>query len=130
MAARGQTLAERFSRWQVLVGNLKDTEGLAHVAEEQQRLEVLLAEARALENRKDEMRSEVRVINARLRVLSKEGDALRSRLGFNLQGKFGSTSEALIRFGFEPRRIPRRRSKVEIEAEKAKAAAASSAAEK
>jgi hypothetical protein len=128
MAARGQTLAERFARWQVLVGNLKEEDGLPHVAEEQQRLEALLTEARALENRKDEMRSEVRTINARLRALSRQGDELRSRVGFNLKGKFGVTSETLIRFGFEPKRIPRRRSKVEIAAEKAKEEAEKAAA--
>ncbi len=89
----------------------------------------MLAEARLLENQKDDLRSQFRAINARLRGLSQEGDELRARLGFNLQGKFGPTNEALIRFGFEPRRVTRRRSKAEIEAEKAKEAALKAAAE-
>ncbi len=128
MAARGQSLAERFARWQVLVSNLRGTEGFTHIAEELGRLGELLDEARTLENRKDEMRSELRGINVRLRVLAREGDRLRSRMGSNLQGKFGTTSETLIRFGFEPRRIPRRRSKRELELERAaqQAAAAES----
>ena len=129
MAARGQSLAERFARWQVLVNNLKDTEGFAHITEELANLEQLLTEARTLENRKDDLRSQVRVINARLRVLSRDGDTLRSRVGSNLQGKFGTTSETLIRFGFEPRRFPRRRTNREIELEKAAEEAAARSSE-
>jgi hypothetical protein len=127
MAARGQSFAERFSRWQVLVNNLKDTEGFTHVSEELANLERLLGEVRTLENQKDDLRSQVRGINARLRSLARDGDGLRSRLGANIQGKFGSASETLIRFGFEPLRFTRRRSKRELELERAVQAAAEAA---
>ena len=70
--------------------------------------------------------SDTAAINAQLRVLSKDGDGLRTRLGANLQGKFGFTSETLIRYGFEPRRFTRRRTKREIELEEAAQAAAQS----
>jgi hypothetical protein len=127
MAARGQSLAERFSRWQVLVNNLRDAEGFAHVGEELATLDRLLGEARALENRKDELRSQVRAINAQLLALARNGDGVRSRVGSNLHGKFGTTSEELIRYGFEPRRVTRRRSKREIELERAAQAVAEAA---
>ena len=127
MAARGRSFAERFSRWQVLVNNLKDTEGFGHVSDELANLERLLGEVRTLENQKDDLRSQVRVINARLASLAREGDGLRSRLGANIQGKFGRASETVIRFGFEPRRFPRRRSKRELELERAAQAAAEAA---
>jgi hypothetical protein len=39
----------------------------------------------------------------------REGESLRSRLGANLRGKYGYTSEMLIKFGFRPFRITRRR---------------------
>jgi hypothetical protein len=129
MAAKGRSLAERFARWQVLVNNLKDSEGFAHVTEELADLERLLGEVRTLENQKDDLRSQVRGINARLRSLAREGDGLRSRLGANIHGKFGSTSETLIRFGFEPVRFTRRRSKRELELERAAQAAAEAAAQ-
>ena len=129
MAARGQSLAERFSRWQVLVSNLRDAEGFAHIGEELATLDRLLGEARALENRKDDLRSQVRGINAQLRAIASNGDGVRSRVGNNLLGKLGSTSEELIRYGFEPRRFTRRRSKREIELERAAQQAAAEAAQ-
>jgi hypothetical protein len=108
MAAKGQSFAERFSRWELLLAHLKEAEGFAHVAEDQRRLEELLAQARALEVEKEGFVGETRKRNSRLRVLAQEGDTVRGRIGANLQGKYGFRSEELIRFGFKPRQVPRR----------------------
>ncbi|HEX5760730.1 MAG TPA: hypothetical protein VF121_16195 [Thermoanaerobaculia bacterium] len=113
MAAKGHSFAERFARWQVLVDNLKDAEGLGHITGDHQQLEQQLVEARTLESRVEDLRSQARTLNSRMKKLANDGDALRSRLGANLQGKFGFTSETLIKYGFKPRRVPRRRPKNE-----------------
>ena len=47
-------------------------------------------------------------LEAFYRKLARDGEKLRSRLGAHLQAKFGFTSEALVKFGFKPRRIPHR----------------------
>jgi hypothetical protein len=113
MAATGQSFAERFARWDLLLNHLKQTEGLPHLASDQQQLEELLTEARSLEVKQEGARGESRKMNARLRAISIEGDTLRSRIGAKLQGEYGFRSEELIRFGFKPRQVPRRRAKTE-----------------
>lgn len=118
MAAKGNSFAERFARWHVVVDNLKQIpEGLEHVAADQQLLEQQLGEANALQTRLEDLRSQFRVATARIRKLAAEGDSNRSRIGANLQGKYGFTSETLLRYGFNPRRVPRRRSQKEKEKE-------------
>jgi len=109
MAARGQSFAEKFSRWGVTVGNLKDqVEAMPHIASDLTQLEQMLTQARDLESRQEDLRGQVRELNSQLRNLTKEGEKVRGRLRASLQGKFGFTSEALVKFGFKPQRIPRR----------------------
>jgi hypothetical protein len=104
-----QSFTERYARWQVLVANLKQCDGLVHIDGQRDQLEQLLGEAQTLENLKTSLRAQLQGITARLREISRQGDSLRSRLGAGLQWKFGFSSEQLIRFGFAPRQIPRRR---------------------
>ena len=111
MAITGNSFTERVTRWQVLVENLRQAEGLSHIAADQQQLEERLAEARGLENKLEDLRSQFRAHTARARKLVLEGDSLRARIGASLQSKHGFTSEALIKYGIKPRRVPRRRSK-------------------
>jgi hypothetical protein len=113
MAAKGNSFAERFARWQVMADNLREVEGFAHVTADHQLLQERLAEARVLEGRVEDLRSQFRAVTARMRKLATEGDTIRGRIGANLQGRYGFTSEALIRYGVTPRRPPRRRSKKE-----------------
>ena len=113
MAAKGNSFAERFARWQVMADNLREVEGLDHVAADHQLLQERLAEARVLEGRVEELRSQFRAVTARMRKLATEGDTVRGRIGANLQGRYGFGSEELIRFAVAPRRPPRRRSKKE-----------------
>jgi hypothetical protein len=104
-------LNDRFTRWQVLVNNLKESGLIPHVSEELTELEALLAEARGHQDRQEHYRSQSRQVTAVLRKLATKGDDLRSRIGANLQGKVGFRNEELIRYGFKPRQLPTRRTK-------------------
>ncbi len=109
MAAKGQSLAEKFSRWGVTASNLREhLEDMPHVAADLAEMDRMVSEARTLESRQEELRGQAREIGAQLKGLAKEGEKLRSRLRAHLQAKFGPTSESLLKFGFRPRRTPRR----------------------
>ncbi|HEY0783708.1 MAG TPA: hypothetical protein VGE98_14715 [Thermoanaerobaculia bacterium] len=105
-------MSERITRWDTLVTNLKTgINDLPHLADDLKALDGLLAQARALESQQEDLRSQARKATATLRDLGKQGDTVRARLGANLRGKFGFTDETLIKFGFKPRPIVRRKSK-------------------
>ena len=109
MAAKGQSLAEKFSRWGVTASNLKEhLEEMPHVAADLGEMDRMVSEARTLESQQEAIRGQAREISSQLKELAKEGEKLRARLRSHLQAKFGPTSEALRKFGFAPRRIPRR----------------------
>jgi len=110
MAAKGQSYAEKLSRWDLLVTNAKlESVQVPHLADDLAALENLLTQARGIQNRQEDLRSQAQSLNADLRKLAVEGEKLRGRLGASMQGKFGFTSETLVKFGFKPRRPPRRR---------------------
>lgn len=114
MAAKGQSLAEKFSRWGVTASNLREhLEEMPHVGPDLVEMERMVSEARGLESQQEALRGEAREISGRIQELAKEGEKLRSRLRSHLQAKFGPTSENLRKFGFAPRRIPRRTRAVE-----------------
>lgn len=109
MAAKGQSSAEKFSRWAVTASNLREhLEEMPHVAPDLEAMDGMIAEARTLESQQEALRGQAREISAQLQELAKNGDKLRSRLRSHLQAKYGPTSEALLKFGFRPRRTPRR----------------------
>ncbi len=126
MAITGHSLSERFSRWQVLVNNLKESAVLPHVTEEIAQLEALLAEARGLQDRYESFRTQAREVRAELLRVGRSGDAVRGRLGANLHGKLGFSSETLLRYGYKPQPTTRRRTGA---AARARAAAAQAAAQ-
>jgi hypothetical protein len=130
MATIGQSLAERFSRWQVLANNLKDSaRATPAVAEELAEMDSLLTEARGLQDRQAQIRGQSREITKQLVDIARRGDKVRRRLGAILQGKLGFTNEELIRYGIRPRRLPiRRRKKDEPAVEKVSSAPALQAA--
>ena len=109
MAARGQSLAEKFSRWEVLITNTKPgvTE-MPHMGGDLAELEQLLGQVRALESQQEDLRSQARAITARIRELARTGEKVRARMRANLNGKYGFTSETLVKYGFRPRPINRR----------------------
>lgn len=112
MAAKGKSFAEKVSRWGVTVSNLKEhLPEMPHVADDLAALERMLGQARDLEGQQEDLRGQARELNAQLRELTKQGEKVRSRLGASLQGKFGFTSEALVKFGFKPRPQTVRRKK-------------------
>jgi hypothetical protein len=109
MAAKGQSSAEKLSRWAIAASNLREhLEEMPHVAADLAAMDGMIAEARALESRQEDLRGQARAVSAQLRELAKDGEKLRSRLRSHLQAKFGPTSETLLKFGFRPRRVPRR----------------------
>jgi hypothetical protein len=110
MAVKGNGFAPRVSRWKVTLTNAKEHEDeVPHIKEDVTRLEGLSEEADLLLSRGEDLRSQARENTNRLREVVKEGDALRRRMGATLQGKYGFTSEKLIKFGFKPRVVNRRR---------------------
>ena len=114
MAAKGQSLAEKLSRWTVTASNIREhLEEIPHVAGDLAVMDGMVTEARTLESQQEAIRGQAREITAQLRELAKEGDKLRSRLRSHLQAKFGPTSENLLKFGFRPRRTPRRKPSTE-----------------
>ena len=110
MAAKGQSFAEKFSRWGVTFATLKEHVGeMPHIEADLAEMERLLAEARSLEVSQEDLRGQAREISARLKEITKDGERVRSRLRLHLQAKYGVTSESLLKFGFRPLRVPRRR---------------------
>jgi chaperonin cofactor prefoldin len=115
MAAQGQSSAEKFSRWAVTASNIREhLEEMPHVEADLAEMDGMIAEARTLESQQEALRGQAREVTAQLRELAKNGERLRSRLRSHLQAKFGPTSESLLKFGFRPRRTPRRAPSTEV----------------
>jgi hypothetical protein len=114
MAVSGKSSAERTTRWDVLVTNLKpELPGMPHVADDLKKLEEMLGQARSLETQQEDLRGQARMANDQLKQLLKDGDKLRARLGSNLKGKFGFSDQTLVKYGFRPRPTTVRRRKKE-----------------
>lgn len=110
MAVIGQSQADRISRWEVLLDNLKpEIEQVPHLANDVAELERMLGEAKALFSLQENLRAQAQETRKLLAALTTQGDRLRSRLGANLQAKHGFTSDLLLKYGFKPRRPPRRK---------------------
>ncbi len=115
MDAKGQSTSDRLGRWTVTVTNTKEhLDEVPYLADDLAAMEEKLAKARALESLQESLRSEAQATSKTLREVVSEGEKLRARLGAGLRAKYGFTSETLIKFGFRPRRIPRRK-KQEVE---------------
>jgi hypothetical protein len=83
-------------------------EEMPHVGPNLEEMEQKLTQVRGLESQQEELRGQAREITAQLKKLASEGEKVRSRLRSHLQAKFGPTSETMVKFGFRPRRFPRR----------------------
>lgn len=127
MAAKGSARSAKLSRWGTTIDNLRENlEQFPHISEDLTEMERMLVQGRGLESRLDALRGEAQELGAELRSLTNRGERLRSRLGAHLKAKYGFTSEALVRYGFRPLRIVRRRPAVkppETPTEEVKAAA-------
>lgn len=131
MAARGDSYAEKFSRWEVLITNTKPgVAEMPHMGEDLAELEQLLGQVRALESQQEDLRAQARVITARIRELARAGEKVRARMRANLHAKHGFTSETLVKYGFKPRPVNRRRKVVVVQStEQAKTPASPASAE-
>ncbi len=109
MAANGQTLVARISRWETLVTKLEpDLSDMPHLAADISQLKEILRKSREFEAHQDFLRSQAQETTATRQSLVAEGDRLRRRIGASLQWKHGFGSETLLKFGFRPRRQPAR----------------------
>lgn len=119
MAAKGQSKAEKFSRWEILLTNHKpEDEEALHAKADLTELGTKLTEVRGLESRQEDLRSQARELVSRIQVVAKEGEKIRGRLGAHLKGKYGFESEVLVKYGFRPRpTVIRRRAKEKPAAE-------------
>ncbi len=105
MAANGQTLVARISRWDTLVTNLEpDLPDLPHLAADVAELKGILRGSRDFEHHQAELRSQAQGNTATRKDLVVRGDRLRRRIGAGLHCKYGFGSETLLKFGFRPRR--------------------------
>ncbi|HYO13595.1 MAG TPA: hypothetical protein VE685_10415 [Thermoanaerobaculia bacterium] len=80
-----------------------------HISPDLEEMEKMLGQGRELESRINALRGQWREVAAELRTLTAQGERLRARLGAHLKAKYGFTSEALVRYGFRPLAINRRR---------------------
>ncbi len=104
MAAKGQSYAEKFSRWEILITNAKPTlPEMPHIGEDLTVLEQRLTEARVLESRQEDLRAQARDLGKQIRSAAREGEKARARLGANLRAKYGFESDTLVKYGFKPR---------------------------
>jgi len=110
MAAKGQSYAERSSRWEVLVVNARpEVAEMPHIEEDLTALEEKVQEVRTLGSRQDDLRAQSRELTVQIQGVLREGEKIRGRLGASLRGKFGFDSAALVRYGFKPLPAPLRR---------------------
>lgn len=104
MAAKGQSYAEKHSRWQVLITNAKPgVQDMPHIEPDVTALEQKLGDVRALESKQEDLRSQVRDLVKQIQVATREGEKIRACLGSTLKGKYGFESDALVKYGFKPR---------------------------
>ncbi len=112
MAFISKSSAERTTRWDVMVSNLKPSlPEMPFVADDLDELEEVLAQTRALEALKADLRSQARQASAKIKTMLRKGDRLRSRLGANLKGKLGFSDPTLAKYGIRPRSTVVRRRK-------------------
>lgn len=110
MAAKGSARSAKLSRWSTTIDNLRENlEQFPHISGDLAEMEKMLTQGRELESRLEALRGQSQEMVAELRVLTNQGERMRARLGAHLKAKYGFTSESLVRYGFRPLRINRRR---------------------
>jgi len=105
MAAKGQSYAEKHSRWQVLITNAKPgVPDMPYIETDVTALEQKLGDVRALESKQEDLRSQVRDLVKQIQTATREGEKIRNRLGATMKGKYGFQSDTLVKYGFSPGR--------------------------
>jgi hypothetical protein len=111
-----KSIAATATHWRTLANNLRDAlPDMPHLAAEHAEFERLVA-------RVESSLAEQNILQGRISVLIRgrvvdleQGRELRSRLTAQLQGRFGSKSEALRQFGIKPRKRSKTRKQIEGE---------------
>ncbi|HEY8020688.1 MAG TPA: hypothetical protein VIH93_06290 [Thermoanaerobaculia bacterium] len=104
MAQVRKTLVDRLYNWRLLATNLRNDLGeFPQLGGEVAELERIDAEATALIVEIAQLRGNLQRSTARLRVVARRGDMLRTRVGAILRGILGFDSIRLIGYGLRPR---------------------------
>jgi hypothetical protein len=115
MAPRKRSLAQRKYLWGIVTRNFEVVqEEVPHLRQEVGDLEALDNEVSALLALQAQYQAKSQEITKKIRVLSKQADNLRGRIGAGLRGHFGFTSQILVKLGFKTYRT---RHKLERELE-------------
>jgi hypothetical protein len=102
-------VAARIAAWELFAANLQPLlEEMPYLQPFHDRIQVLVEEARELDERQEKVQAEARELTRRRQEVDREGDNLRARASAHLRAEFGFTSEHLIPFGITPRRLARR----------------------
>ncbi|HEV8581031.1 MAG TPA: hypothetical protein VGX68_18350 [Thermoanaerobaculia bacterium] len=103
MALKNRSLADRRLRWATVIRNFQNFSGeIPHLQKDVDELKILDAEVLALAAEQARYRARTQEITKRIRVLSKQADNTRGRIGSALRAHFGFTSAVLIQLGFKP----------------------------
>ena len=104
-APRKRSLAERRSRWTVVVRNSHlILEDMPHMQPQIDELGALEKEVAALSAKQARYTARLREVTLKLRVLAKQADNLRGRIGASIRGQYGFSHSRLTRLGFKPHR--------------------------
>lgn len=104
-APRKRSLADRKGRWSLVVGNSHlILEDMPHIRQEIDELRALEKEILALSAKQARYNAKLREMTQKRRVLAKQADNLRSRIGASIRGKFGFSDMRLIQLGYKPHR--------------------------
>ncbi|HEX4963831.1 MAG TPA: hypothetical protein VF173_23605 [Thermoanaerobaculia bacterium] len=100
-----RSLASRRRRWDLVLANRKKiTASLPHLEGDLGDLAAAAKEIVALAAKQAYYAGKTREVTGKLRLLSKQADRLRGRIGASLRGQHGFDSSELIQYGFTPRR--------------------------
>jgi chromosome segregation ATPase len=106
----GLSYQKTVSYCELLSSTLKPLlETMPHLQEESESLDELIAELKGLDTQQQALKGRLQEITHLRQVVERRGQALRSRIAAQLQGKLGFTNENLISFGINPRKAGRRR---------------------
>jgi hypothetical protein len=109
MVPQGKALDDRVGRWRILLGNVQEVlDSVPYIMDDVHELELVDGQVRDVRAEILSLQSRLQEATRTLRLLADRGDRVRSRIGASLRGRYGFTSETLIRFGLKPRPRSRR----------------------
>jgi hypothetical protein len=101
---KSKTFAKKITAWELMIGNIKPhLPEMPYLQEIVTALDMLIAEAKDVDSEQESARGQWEGLVHRRQGVEKAGEALRRRAAAHLRGRFGFTSDALLRFGVRPR---------------------------